>query len=234
LKVFSLRLATEKKLINAVIFDMDGVLIDSEPLWHEAEIETFATVGVHLTHEMCIETIGVPVNEIVANRFKQKPWNGKSPEQVCNEILNSVERLILERAVLLDGVMKIIEFFKSHRIPIALASSTRMRLINTVVQKFNLKDAFMVIHSAEQEEYGKPHPSVFLTTAKKLHTDPTQCLIFEDSFNGLIAAKAARMKIVVLPMTAQWNESRFDIADLKLKSLAEFSEVYWNRLNTII
>ena len=220
-------------MIDAVIFDMDGVLLDSKPFWQEAEIEIFATVGIHLTRAQCIETTGLPVNDVVAYRHNQKPWNQKSLEQVSDEILAGVELRVCERAVLLDGVMDALEFFKNHCILTALASSPAMRLIQTVLNKFSLENTFNVVHSAEREEYGKPHPAVFLTTAKHLRIPPAHCLVIEDSFNGLIAAKAARMKTVVVPMAEQWNEARFDIADSKLKSLKDFSEQQWNRLNSL-
>jgi sugar-phosphatase len=223
----------EEIMIDAVIFDMDGVLLDSEPFWQEAEIEIFATVGIHLTHAQCIETTGVRVNDVVAYRHTQNPWNQKSLDQVSDEILTGVELRVCERAVLLDGVMDALEFFKNRRIPTALASSSAMRLIKTVLNKFSMENTFSVVHSAEREEYGKPHPAVFLTTAKHLRIPPAHCLVIEDSFNGLIAAKAARMKTVVIPMAEQWNEARFDIADSKLTSLREFSEQQWNRLNAL-
>jgi sugar-phosphatase len=220
-------------MIDALIFDMDGVLLDSEPFWQEAEIEIFATVGIHLTRAQCIETTGLPVNDVVAYRHAQNPWNHKSLKQVSDDILTGVERRVRERAVPLDGVMNALEFFKKRRIPTALASSSAMRLITTVLNKFSLENTFTVVHSAEQEEYGKPHPAVFLTTAKHLRISPAHCLVIEDSFNGLIAAKAARMKTVVIPMAEQWNEARFDIADTKLKSLRDFSEQLWNHLKTL-
>jgi HAD superfamily hydrolase (TIGR01509 family) len=220
-------------MIDAVIFDMDGVLLDSEPFWQEAEIEIFATVGIILTREQCIETTGLPVNDVVAYRHTQNPWNHKSLNQVSDEIVTGVELRVRERAVLLEGVMDVLEFFNSNRIPIALASSSAMRLINTVLNKFSMENTFRVVHSAEREEYGKPHPAVFLTTAKHLRIPPAHCLVIEDSFNGLIAAKAARMKTVVIPMADQWNEARFDIADSKLRSLRDFSEQQWNLLNTL-
>ncbi len=220
-------------MIDAVIFDMDGVLLDSEPFWQEAEMEIFASVGIYLTREQCIETTGLPVNNVVAYRYNQKPWNRKSLEQVTDEILAGVELRVRQRAVLLDGVTDVLSFLKERNIPAALASSSSMRLINTVLKKFSMENEFSVVHSSEQEEYGKPHPAVFLKTAKNLHISPDHCLVIEDSFNGLIAAKAARMRTVVVPMAEQWNESRFNIADIKLKSLRELSEQQWNRLNAI-
>jgi mannitol-1-/sugar-/sorbitol-6-/2-deoxyglucose-6-phosphatase len=218
-------------MIDAIIFDMDGVLLDSEPFWQESEMEVFATVGVHLTRAQCIETTGLPVNDVVAYRYNQNPWNKKSLDQVAQEIVSGVELRVRERAVPLEGVTDVLEFFRTRQIPIAVASSSAMLLIQTVLKKLSLEKTFSVVHSAEEEEFGKPHPAVFITTAKHMQVPPANCLVFEDSFNGLIAAKAARMKTVVLPIAEQWNETRFDIADLKLQSMKEFSEQQWAFLN---
>jgi mannitol-1-/sugar-/sorbitol-6-/2-deoxyglucose-6-phosphatase len=221
------------KMIDAVIFDMDGILLDSEPFWQEAEMEIFASVGIPLTREQCIETTGLPVIDVVQYRYTQHPWSHKSLKEVSNEILNGVELRVRRHAVPLDGAINVLEYFKHRQITTALASSSPMRLIQTVLEIFSLENAFTVIHSAEQEEYGKPHPAVFLTTAKRLNVPPPHCLVIEDSFNGLIAAKAARMKTMVIPMVSQWHEIKFEIADLKLKSLTEFSEDRWNDLNAL-
>jgi HAD superfamily hydrolase (TIGR01509 family) len=223
----------EETMIDAVIFDMDGVLLDSEPFWQEAEMEVFATVGINLTRAQCVETTGLRMNDIVVYRHKQNPWSHKSLEQVSDEILTSVERRVRERAVPLEGVIEVMEFLRNRQIPIALASSSAKRLLHTVLKKLSMENTFVVVHSAEREEYGKPHPAVFLTTAKHLQVPPDRCLVIEDSFNGLIAAKAAFMKTAVIPMVSQWSETRFDIADVKLKSLTEFSEHQWNQLNTL-
>jgi mannitol-1-/sugar-/sorbitol-6-/2-deoxyglucose-6-phosphatase len=220
-------------MIKAAIFDMDGVLLDSEPLWHEAEIEVFATVGIKLTRAQCIETTGLMVRDITAYHYSREPWSGKIQKQVTEEIFDSVEKKILEKAVPLEGVNETIEFLRIRNVPIALASSTGLKIINTVLEKLSLKGKFKIVHTAEHEKYSKPHPAVFLSTAKQLDVDPVQCLVIEDSFNGLIAAKAARMKTIALPMASQWNETRFDIADLKLHSLAEFNEGRWNYLNSL-
>jgi HAD superfamily hydrolase (TIGR01509 family) len=218
-------------MIQAVIFDMDGVLLDSEPYWQDAEMEVFQTVGISLSRTQCIELTGMPTREIVEHCYKQKPWNHKSPEQISEEIIRGVEERVAQFAVPLEGVREILGFLRAKQLPLAIASSSPITLIQSVLKKFSLIDVFSVVHSAESEEYGKPHPSVFLTTAKQLHVDPVYCLVIEDSFNGLLAAKAARMKTVVIPMEAQRNESRFTIADLKLTSLTEFSADLWEHLN---
>jgi HAD superfamily hydrolase (TIGR01509 family) len=219
--------------MNAVIFDMDGVLLDSEPFWQDAEMEVFRTVGVHITRAQCIEMTGLPTKELVAECYKNYPWNHKPLEQVTEEIITSVEILISKHAVPLEGVLEMVEFFRTKKLQMAVASSSPLSLILTVIKKFSLTDTFSCVHSAEQEEYGKPHPAVFLTTAKQLHVDPTRCLVIEDSFNGLLAAKAARMKTIVVPMKSQLDETRFDIADLKLRSLKEFSEQHWKSLSQL-
>ncbi len=220
-------------MIEAVIFDMDGVLLDSEPFWHDAEIEVFATVHLMLTREQCMETMGVPVNEVVAYRFQQKPWANKSQQQVSKEIYDGVIRRILAHGVLMDGVADIIQLFQSKKLPLALASSSPISMIEIVLNKIGLQNVFSVVHSAEHEEYGKPHPAVFLSTAKELGVNPRRCLVIEDSFNGLIAAKAACMKTMVVPMKALQHESRFEIADLKVRSLSEFSDQHWKLLNSL-
>ena len=218
-------------MIEAVIYDMDGVILDSEPLCHRAEIKVFATVGLKMTTAMCLETTGTAVDEMIALRFRQYPWTGKTQEEVMHEILDAVEQLILERGELLPGVKDSIAYFQQKNLPLALASSSPMQLIDASLKKFDIQNSFRIVHSAEHEDYGKPHPAVFLSTAHRLHIDPMHCLVIEDSVNGLIAAKAAKMKTIAVPAPQQYDDERFSIADVKLHSLAEFSEEHWIKLN---
>ena len=97
-----------------------------------------------------------------------------------------------------------------------------MRLINVVVDKLNIRSYLHAITSAESLAYGKPHPQVFINCAEELSLPPTQCIVFEDSFNGLIAAKAAKMKCVVVPHHSAYNNPRWNAADLIINSLTNF------------
>ena len=219
-------------MIKAVIFDMDGLLIDSEPLWQESEINIFKKVGLHLTREMCMETMGYRIDEVVKYWFEKSPWEGSSFDVLEREIFEEVERLIKLKAEPMEGVNYILELFKSKKLRIGLASTSPMRIINTVLEKLSISHYFEVLNSAEFEEFGKPHPAVFINAAKKIGIEPYSCLVFEDSFNGLIAAKAARMKTVAIPDKPYFSQTRFDIADIKLTSLVDFSEEHLNKLNS--
>jgi sugar-phosphatase len=220
-------------MIRAAIFDMDGVLIDSEPFWHEAEQEAFAKVGVTLTKEQCMETMGMPVDDVVAYRYGQVPWEGVSVTVVSDDIVRGVTSRVHERGVPMPGVQEVLQLFRDKGLFLALASSSSQSLIDTVLKKFGWESMFTVIHSAEFEENGKPHPAVFLSTAEQLGVEPVSCLVIEDSFNGLIAAKAARMKTLVVPMPVLFDQTRFDIADMKLHSLQEFNEKRWKQLEEL-
>jgi mannitol-1-/sugar-/sorbitol-6-/2-deoxyglucose-6-phosphatase len=218
-------------MIEAVIFDMDGLLIDSEPLWQEAEINVFGKIGVQLTREECMQTMGYKISEVVPYWFKRKPWKDKNFEELESEIFEEAVRLIIEKGEPMKGVNYVLDFFRERKIRIGLASTSPIRIIKTVLSKLNISHYFEELHSAEFEEYGKPHPAVFITAAKKLGLEAHSCLVFEDSFNGLIAAKAARMKTVVIPDKHYHHLSKFDIADYKLNSLLEFSDEQLLQLN---
>lgn len=218
-------------MIEAAIFDMDGLLVDSEPLWRQAEQVVFPRVGIHLTDEMCLQTMGTRVDEVVQHWFKTKPWEGPSLKEVADEIVEAVIDLVRREGKLKEGGEYILDFCASQGLEIALASSSSARLIEAVVDQFGIRKYFSVLQSAESEPYGKPHPGVFLTTAAKLGIEPTACLVFEDSFAGVIAAKAARMKVVAVPAAEHYEQNCFAIADLKLRSLRQFDAAALERLN---
>lgn len=217
--------------IEAVIFDMDGLLIDSEPLWQEAEKEVFKQVGLELTTADCVQTMGMRLDEVVTFWHNRHPWSTPSKEAIADGVLDSLLRLVTEKGEAKAGVEHIVSFFEQRDIPRSIASSSYLRVINAVTAKLELTERLALVHSAEFEEFGKPHPAVFLSTAKKLGVAPEQCLVFEDSRNGVRAANAAGMKVVFVP--DPHSETTDVPYDLRLDSLSEFNEQHLLQLEKI-
>lgn len=211
--------------VAASLFDMDGLLIDSEVLWHKAEVEIFGALGVPLAESSNRSTKGVFVNEVVDYWYARFPWTGPKADEVVDALLERVGELVEAEGRLLPGAIRALDL-TSERGPIALASSTPLALIHRCLEHFDLTNRFASIHSAEFEPYGKPHPGVFLTAAASLGIDPTQCLVFEDSSAGVIAARAARMSVVAVPTPEDRGQFEFRLADLTLATLEELSPAW--------
>lgn len=219
-----------KQKIKAVIFDMDGLLIDSEPFWQEAEVETFKEVGVPLTYEWTGETMGMRVDEVVEHWYVRYPWNKPPKKEIEARIVERVIALVKEKGEPRRGVAKIVQLFWKAGIPMAIASSSQTEIINAVLEKIHIRDQIRMVHSAEHEPYGKPHPGVYITTTEKLGVRPMDCLAFEDSPNGVLAAKAAKMKCIAVPDQIPREDKRFVIADLIIDSLEDFRLEYLESL----
>lgn len=209
-------------MVKAIIFDMDGLLIDSEPLWEEAELATFSAIGVPLTGEMTKETMGLRVDEVVQHWFSRYPWKIPTKKEVEARVVEKVIELVKEKGMARYGAETIVKAFKEAGLPMAIASSSQTEIINAVLGKLGIKDYLKVIYSAEHETFGKPHPGVYITTAVKLGVPPGNCLAFEDSPNGVLAAKAAKMKCVAVPDIKMKDDKRFLIADMIIDSLSDF------------
>ncbi|WP_063822253.1 hexitol phosphatase HxpB [Pleurocapsa sp. PCC 7319] len=221
-------------MIKAVIFDMDGLLIDSEPLWQEAEIEIFKQINIMLTPELCLQTKGLRIDEVVDYWYQKLPWANLSPEKVEQLIVAKLIELIHTKGKPLKGVDYAVSFTRQKQVKIALASSSYSKIIQAALHKLNLINAFEEVYSAESEVLGKPHPGVYLTTANKLNVLPQECLAIEDSLNGVLAAKAAQMKCIAIPEPLEYDNPKFAITDVILKSLEEFNDDVWNKINVIL
>jgi HAD superfamily hydrolase (TIGR01509 family) len=221
-------------MINAVIFDLDGVIIDSEPLWKEAEKKIFKTVGINLTNEMCRQTTGLDCIDTVNHWYEYKPWKGRKAEDIRDDIYDELLILIKKKGELKEDVERVIDLFKERKISMAVASSSPLEIINAVLHTFRLGRKFSVVHSSELERSGKPHPAVYLSTARMLGKEPSECLAFEDSYYGALSAHNAGMKVIAVPDSDDYEDSRFDFADLKIRSFKEFGEDQLNYLNNLI
>jgi len=217
-------------MTHAAIFDMDGLLIDSEPLWRKAEIECFRLVGIELTEEDCRDTMGYRLNEVIEHWYQRQPWTNLSQNQLDDIIINRVIELIQTEGKAMAGVYSSLDLFKKLGYKTAVASSSPYRLIHAVLEAIELKDYFEVVHSAEDELYGKPHPQVFLTTAQKLNVLPENCVVLEDSFHGIIAGKAAKMKVIGVPDSESIHKRQYQAADVIINSLEIMSAAHIEQL----
>lgn len=210
--------------LNAVIFDMDGVLVDSEPFWRRAQISVFGEIGLDLTQDDTDRTMGVRIDEVVRFWYDRHPWTGTDLIDVSAAIVDEVIRLVHLEGERMEGVTDSLSLFNSLGFRIGLATSSSERLIDAVLSTLRLEDEFAVRCSATTEEFGKPHPGVFLTTASRLAVEPRCCLVIEDSVFGVQAGKTAGMKVIAVPAPDQFRLAGFDQADLKLVSLADLSQ----------
>lgn len=210
-------------MINTVLFDMDGLLLDTEPLWGVSMLKVAGKHKIPITRERFKDTTGLRIYEVTDHWAIHYPWQGKSSKEVADEILDDIIAASKEHGRVLDGVEDTLKLLKANDYKVGLASSSPKHMIDALVGHFSLTHYFDVITSADIVELGKPHPAVFLHCAASLGAKHNECLVLEDSVNGMIAGKAARMKVIVVPDEVHFEDPRFSVADAKLKSLKDFT-----------
>ena len=211
--------------LNSVIFDMDGLLIDSEPLWGEAATEIFSRYGIKLTPLQYATTTGLRTKEFIEWWFTNFKIPLNNIDAVEKDIIEKVTALILQKGKPMPGLSHIFNFFIDRNFKIGLASSSSMALIDVVVDLLQIRNHLQVVSSAANLLHGKPHPEVYLNCAAALNTSPAQCICFEDSFYGMIAAKAARMKCIIVPEAKSSKNLKWGAADLRIASLQNFNDL---------
>jgi mannitol-1-/sugar-/sorbitol-6-/2-deoxyglucose-6-phosphatase len=209
-------------MINTVLFDMDGLLLDTEPLWGESMLSVANKHKIPITRERFKETTGLRIYEVTDHWAIHYPWEGKSAKEVADEILDDIIASSKDKGTVLKGGEQTLKLLKRHHYKIGLASSSPQHMIDALVDHFHLRKYFDVITSADAVDLGKPHPAVFIHCANELGAKPNECLVLEDSVNGMIAGKAARMKVIVVPDDLHFDDPRFALADAKLRSLEDF------------
>ncbi|MGY6029893.1 hexitol phosphatase HxpB [Phytobacter sp. AG2a] len=209
-----------QRQILAAIFDMDGLIMDSEPLWDRAELDVMASLGVDITRrDELPDLLGLRIDVVVGLWFAQQPWNGPSCEEVTARIISRAISLVEEERPLLPGAREAVALCKANGLLVGLASASPLHMLEKVLTMFDLRDQFDALASAEKLPYSKPHPQVYLDCAAKLGVDPLTCVALEDSTNGMIASKAARMRSIVVPAEENREDPRYALADVKLTSL---------------
>ena len=219
--------------IKSIIFDMDGVLVDSEPFWQRTEKQIFAELGIELTPDLLQQTRGLRTEEMVQHWKSRFPLDSVPSEELMKRYDEHMVKVMHTEVQMMDGAEEAIRFFHQKGLPVALASCSTHAHIDAVLDRFGLRDYFDLVVSAADKMQGKPHPEVYLKTASKLGVDPSYCLAIEDSFFGLISAKAARMKVVALPDPSDYEDPRFGAADLRIRSLREINDEFFEKLQKL-
>ncbi len=216
----------------AAIFDLDGLLIDSEPLWRRAEIEVFAAVGVVLTEAECHRTTGLRTDQVAAYWLERRPWDTDytPAAEIVSGINRRVIELIGECGEAKEGVAHAIDFMRARGLRLALASSSTMPVIEAAIDRLGIADAFEVVHSADLEARSKPAPDVYLGAARRLAVEPGRCIALEDSIPGVEAAKAAGMCCIRFPE----HDGPVSSADLELGALTDLDEDAWRALTNAV
>jgi sugar-phosphatase len=204
---------------DAIIFDMDGVLIDSEPLWKIAMEFVFGQYGSTLTHQDFQKTVGLRIDEVIAFWNIQENWGLSDLKNVENQIIDKLISLIELDPKPLPGVLDTLQFLKESGKKIGLSTSSSQRLITTVLRALHIESYFDFAYSAEFETYGKPHPGVYIKVAAHIAVPTQRCLVVEDSLNGIIAGLAAQMKVCCIPEKTHFPNPKLTVAHFQFTDL---------------
>ncbi len=206
--------------MKGIIFDMDGVIIDSEPLHYEIEQNLLNKLGGKLSekeHASFIGTTDYNMWSSLKKRFNLVPS--------VEEIIEMKKELFLgkiDSIQLIDGFYELMIQLHKHGYKLGLASSNNKKTVEAIVDKFKLNNYIKVISSGEDVSNGKPNPEIFLTTAKKMNLNPKDCIVIEDAENGVIAAKKAGMKCIALKGSNIGHQD-LSSADIIIESFRELS-----------
>lgn len=209
-------------MIEAVIFDMDGLLVDSEPVWDQARRAMAAQAGKDWNQDDHRACMGVSTLEWASYMIRRLELS-LAPQEVADAIIARMVEMYRERIPFLPGALEAVDLAVRHY-PAAVASGSPPRLIDVVVNSPALRGKFRVVVDSDGLPAGKPAPDVYLETARRLGIAPERCVCLEDSANGILAGKRAGMAVIAVP-DPRFSPARqaLEQADVVLSSLEEFS-----------
>ncbi len=209
-------------MIKAVVFDLDGVLVDSEPVWEQVRRALVAERGGHWAPDAQRRIMGMSTPEW-AGYLSGDLGVGLPPDEVAALVIDRMVARYQERVPFMDGAVEAVHRLAA-RWPLGLASSSPPRLIETVLQSAGLRSCFPVVMSTEQVAHGKPAPDIYLAVTARLGCPPPDCAAVEDSSNGLRSAAAAGLRVIAIPQPRYPPDpDALAQASLVLPNLAELS-----------
>ena len=218
-------------MLKAVIFDMDGVIIDSEPMHNKAYHDMFDEVGINVSSELYESFTGqstINICKRLCDHFDLK----EAPETLVALKRKHYKHFFESNSdlTLIDGVFDLIKDYHSNGLTLVLASSAAMTSINQIFDRFDLNQYFVAKLSGGDLKQSKPHPEIFIKAAEATGYSKNECLVIEDSTNGVIAAKAANLYCVGFDSFHSKNQD-YSKADLVIK---DFKEIAYNKITELL
>jgi HAD superfamily hydrolase (TIGR01509 family) len=205
----------------AVIFDLDGVLADSEPWWNKIDAQLLAEHGVTYRGEHHRNVLGV--NYRLAVEFYKKTFGLSTPiEDLMRRRGEIATEFFADRVGLFPHVQEVLQELREMELQLAVATSSVGASARPFLDRHQLTQLFEVIVTGDEIERGKPHPDIYLRTAENLEVSPNECLVIEDSLSGIAAAKAAGMRVAAIPDRRFIDPGEYEThADYLLNELSE-------------
>lgn len=179
---------------KAIIFDMDGTLVDSMWMWHQIDIDYLGRFGIELPDHLQESIEGMSFSE-TAVYFKNRFGLPDSLEKIKEDWNKMAYDLYCHHVPVKDGVLEFLQFLKQNHYKLGIATSNSRELVDSTFQALHLHHYFDCIMTACEVNKGKPAPDIYLGVAKKLDVPASSCLVFEDIIPGILAGKAAGMKV---------------------------------------
>jgi len=210
-------------MIQTVIFDMDGVIIDSEPVYFKIDKEMFEELNIAVSFEEHCTYVGTSSQNMWDAIIKKHGIPGDPGKLMRKEYNLYMDYLVNANDLQpIDGVMELINGLHENNFKLILASSSRMEIIDIILKKFKLSDLFIAKVSGSELAHSKPHPEIFLRSAQLAGSEPKECIVIEDSKNGVAAAKAAGMKCIGFLNPSSGDQNLGD-ADMVIQSFKELN-----------
>jgi HAD superfamily hydrolase (TIGR01509 family) len=186
--------------LQAVMWDMDGTLVDSEKVWAEVQIELLASLGATWTLDDCLQLVGSDLREAVKVWMARIPAGVITDEELAERMFGAVIVALRREVEFRPGAVELLQALRKAEVPCALVSASYRLMIDAVLTHLP-PNPFDVIVAGDEVVNGKPHPEPYLTAAAKLGVDPVQCVVIEDSNTGTESGTAAGAYVVAVP---QW------------------------------